>query len=324
MSIELQLFFLVVCILASAAYSGSEIGYYSLSAARVDLEVRQGSRLAKLVQRLQRSETAVLITILIGNNVALELASHFGRGALAGFTWSETKLEIVLTLVLTPILFFFAEALPKDLFRRRPHRLVFLTAPFLATSRVVFWPLERLLRGLSAILEKLFRLEGRVALKNPGREAVLHLLAEGKRSGALPERAEVLAHNALKLRSIPIARAMRPWAEVKTVDLRETPEAEILEVVRSSSYSRLPCVDAEGQVTGYLHQIDVLVKGGDAPLAELRPLPTFPEATPVDRALARLRVAGGRVALVGSPEDPVGIVTLKDLLEEISGDLAAW
>jgi CBS domain containing-hemolysin-like protein len=44
----------------------------------------------------------------------------------------------------------------------------------------------------------------------------------------------------------------------------------------------------------------------------------------VDKALARLRAAGARIALVGDPAGPTGIVTLKDLLEEISGPLAKW
>jgi CBS domain containing-hemolysin-like protein len=46
--------------------------------------------------------------------------------------------------------------------------------------------------------------------------------------------------------------------------------------------------------------------------------------TPVDRALARLRSGGQRLAVVGTSERPEGLVTLKDVLEEISGDLAGW
>jgi CBS domain containing-hemolysin-like protein len=30
------------------------------------------------------------------------------------------------------------------------------------------------------------------------------------------------------------------------------------------------------------------------------------------------------MAVVGQPEAPLGLVTLKDLLEEISGDLGGW
>ena len=42
------------------------------------------------------------------------------------------------------------------------------------------------------------------------------------------------------------------------------------------------------------------------------------------RALAQLRASGQRAALVGAPARPLGLVTIKDILEEISGELARW
>lgn len=314
---------LTLCVLASAIYSGSEIGMYSLSRTRLDIEARQGSWSARVTRRLVSSDTALLITILIGNNVAMELSTHVAGELLPKRAGSGFERELYVALFLTPILFFFGEALPKDLFRQRPHRLVALSAPLLVLSRVLFWPLERLMRGLSFLLERTFGLESEGVARNPGRESVLTFLAEGKRSGVLPEHAEVLAHNALKLRSIPISRAMRPWSDVKVVNLAgdEDPYSR----VARSNFSRLPVLTADGSVAGYLHQLDVLARGpGEAILESLRPLPALPAETPVDRALARLRVSGQRVAVVGSADQPVGIVTLKDLLEEISGDLAAW
>jgi len=314
---------LALCILASAIYSGSEIGLYSLSRARLDLEASKGGWSSRVTRRLVASDTALLITILIGNNVAMELSTRVGGELLPLRAGSGFERELYVAMFLTPLLFFFGEALPKDLFRQRPHRLVALSAPLLVLSRVLFWPLERLLRGLSLVLERFFGLKAEGVVRNPGRESVLTFLAEGKRSGALQERAEVLAHNALKLRSIPISRAMRPWEDVKVVDLArdEDPRA----VVADSNYSRLPVRNEDGSVAGYLHQLDVLAAGPGSPVLEgLRPLPALPADTPVDRALARLRVSGQRVAVVGSADQPLGIVTLKDLLEEISGDLAAW
>ncbi len=87
----------------------------------------------------------------------------------------------------------------------------------------------------------------------------------------------------------------------------------------------MPVTDAEGVVQGYLHQLEVL---GDSdpstPLSHLREVLCLPAGTPVDRALARLRMRGVRMAIVGTPEAPLGLVALTDLLEEISGDLGSW
>jgi len=37
-----------------------------------------------------------------------------------------------------------------------------------------------------------------------------------------------------------------------------------------------------------------------------------------------MRANGQRAALVGPPARPLGLVTLKDIVEEISGELARW
>jgi CBS domain containing-hemolysin-like protein len=110
---------------------------------------------------------------------------------------------------------------------------------------------------------------------------------------------------------------------VETLDLSR-PEEELRFASTRSRYSRMPAV-RDGVVQGYVHQLDVLRAGPDVPVVDsMRPLPVFEPELPVDRALKRLRTTGQRAALVGKPEAPRGLVTLKDLVETISGDLAGW
>jgi CBS domain containing-hemolysin-like protein len=232
--------------------------------------------------------------------------------------------QILLALVLTPVVFFFGEALPKDLFRRRPHALLSITAPFIIVARVVFWPLARVLSFLTALITRALGYEPRLLSVVRGREMVLRFLRESTETGAIVPQAEALARNVLKLRSIPVERAMVPWKNVLVLGT-EAGEAELRRLVAASPYTRLPALDPRGVVVGYLHQLDVLRSGqASSVLEHLRPVITLAPDTPVDRALARLRLAGQRLAVVGSPERPVGLLTLKDLVEEISGDLSGW
>ena len=102
-------------------------------------------------------------------------------------------------------------------------------------------------------------------------------------------------------------------------------QAELYTVLARAPYTRLPVVGERGVLLGYVHQLDVLGAGPGVPVLDhLRPLVELPPHTPVDRALARLRGAGQRLAIVGTRERPEGLLTLKDLVEEISGDLAGW
>jgi CBS domain containing-hemolysin-like protein len=311
-------------LLGSAAYSGSEIAFYSVSRARIDVEARQGIGASRLVRRLLEDDLAFLIVVLIGSCLMLELITWSAEDLLRERHAPGWAIRAVQALVLTPGVFFFADVLPKDLFRRRPHALLSRTAPFVLASRALFWPLERLLFLFTTGLTRLFGLEPRLFSVVRGREAVLRLLSEGAREGAILPHAEQMARNVLKLRSIEVERCMAPWDGVLKLRL-DAPQAELYSAVARSPFTRIPVVDGGGSVCGYVHQLDVLGDGEGTPVLDhLRPLTVLASGTSVDRALAKLRLGGQRLAAVGDLEHPRGLLTLKDLLEEISGDLAGW
>ena len=321
MNLLAETLLLGLCITASFLYSGAEIGFYSLSRVQVELEAGHGSRAAKRVQRLLRDESALLITLLIGNNLVLQLATRLRERIADSSSLGEGARVLAVGAILTPLVFLFGEALPKETFRRRPHHMTYASSAFVLASRILYWPLERVLRGLTAVLERAFGIgRGRVSTAR-GRERLSAYLEEGLRHGALSPRAEVLARNALLLRSIPISRAMVPWSGVLRLR-RGTDPATLYETVRSSRWTRIPVVDEAGHFLGYVHQLDVLSAGPLVPVLDgLRAMPVLPADTPVDRALLRLRGTGQRAAIVGTAQRPQGLVTLKDLVEEISGDL---
>lgn len=320
------LLFLLVIALAlflSGVFSGSESGLYSVSKPRVQLEADEGLRGGRVLRRCLEARSALLVTILIGNNVALEVMTLAAEGWLDLAEASSLQRDLTLSLVLTPGVFLFGELLPKDLFRRRPHVLMRSAAPLLAAARWVFWPLGVLLLALSRSLERLAGLEPERLSQRPRRAEVLSVLAEGRAVGALEPHAEELARNALGLRALSVTRAMLPWETVATLDADEDDEA-LRRAVAASCFTRLP-VTRGGRVEGYVHQLEVLAAGAERPVLEAQEEILFvdPESS-VDRALSRLRHRGRRMAVVGSPEAPLGLVTLKDLLEEISGDLGGW
>ncbi len=333
MSIELALLSFVVLLLLSAIFSGSETGVYSLSRARLESEVRQGSRAARLLSSVLRDDTAILITLLIGNNLMLELATHLAEHQVDGVEglppWAH---EVVITLVLTPLVFLFGELFPKDAFRRRPHLLLGICAPLLSFVRILFLPLSWPLVRLSRVLERMLGVRESEFTRALGREEVFDILEEGTRAGALAPHAEALARNVLIMRETPVSEVMIPWGRVESIDL-DAEEHEVSRAIDASDFTRLPVLSSrsgERRVEGYLYQLDVYraaaAQGGTAAsdvLAALRVLPNLPPDLPVDRALGRLRLSGQRVALVGTPESPLGLATVMDLVTRISSDLGA-
>ncbi len=320
----LDLAVILLCIVGNAVYSGSETALYTVSRLRVDVEARHGKMTARIIQMLLSNDVTQIIVLVLGVNLCVEVLTFHAEGLTVEAGFPAAAQEVLLALVLTPIVFFFGDLLPKDLFRRRPYAFLSITAPLLLASRIVFWPVERVLWLVSTAVTRALRLEPRMLAVVRGREAVLNLLREGTQTGAILPHAEQLARNVLKLRSIEVERAMVPWRNVEWLSSQSSDD-ELFKAVSRSKFTRLPVVDESGRVLGYVHQLDVLGAGPDTRVLDhLRPVIELPAHTPVDRALARLRVGGQRIALVGAREQPLGLLTLKDLVEEISGDLAGW
>ncbi len=316
MSVVLIVCLLLVYLFLSAVFSGSETGIYSVSRAQIDAEARAGHKSARVIRRLLENDSGLLITLLVGNNLMLELLTHTFEGELIPARIAGASREILVATLLTPVVFLFGELVAKDLFHRRPHRFLLLAAPMLAVARVIALPLALPLQGLSLLLERLFRLRRREMTRAFRRQEMLELLSEGTRSGALEPGAEALARNVLALRETPVAKVMVPWDRVRCVDLRAGEDAA-REQVLTSEFTRLPALSEDGTVAGYVHQLDVLGDGG-AVADSLRTIPRIDAVTPVDRALTRLRLSGQRLALVGSEASPEGLVTLMDLVAAIA------
>lgn len=320
--IWLSLLALALLVVLSALFSGSETGFYTCSRMRIDAEAEAGHGSSLWIQRLLKDEAGLLITILIGNNLAIELVTHLadheiGRTGLVSDGWRD----VVVTLALTPVLFFFAELWPKDLFRRRPYTLLGLTVRPMAFFYLLFWPLMIVLRGFGVVVQRVFGVGTEDLYRARGREVVIEVLEESARGGALESRAEALARNALTLSTIPVSEVMTDWASVEKLELGDQ---GLFDAAARAEHSRLP-ISEDGVVLGYVHQLELLSAGPDQdPHRLLHKLATLGPDTSVQAALGRLRVLGKRAALVGEPDQPLGLVSLKDLAERISGDLAGW
>lgn len=322
MTLVLILAALVFVGFLSGLCSGAEIGLYSLSRTQLEAAAAGGSRTARMMRSLITRESWLLATLLVANNVTHQTAAILTDLALAPLGISPRWIELVVALVVTPPMLLFGELLPKDLFRRRPNVLSSWCAPFLYATRIVLAPLAYPLQLFTSGVARLFGFDSGDLARVKGREAVIDLLRE--RESELSPQVERLARNVLDLRSVRVERVMVPWRAVECVQLAQGP-AELRQQLGASPYSRLPAVDARGTVKGYVHQLEVL--GAASPAAaqsHLRPLLELAPDTPLDRALAKLKQTGQRVAVVGDAARPLGLVTLKDLVEEISGELARW
>jgi CBS domain containing-hemolysin-like protein len=320
---------LLLAILLGGLASGSETGVYCLDRVRLRVACEQGDAAARRLERLTRRSEDLVITALVGTNVADYLATACVTALLLRAALSPGAAEVYATLVVTPLILVFGAIIPKDWFRRESNRLL---------SRLS-WPLLVSLRLLQATgLVWVLRTLTHVLLRRmgPGRSAgegellprarTLHLLREGAARGGLTLFQRDLIERVLNLSGVRVRDVMIPRSRAATVP-RDISRVDFLRVARMAHFSRLPVYQSDpARIIGILNVYDVLIDQEERPVAgHIRPPLTLLEDLSVSAALLKLQRARETMAIVQDRAGScVGILTVKDLVEEIVGDLEVW
>ncbi|MEO1236867.1 MAG: CNNM domain-containing protein [Planctomycetota bacterium] len=313
----------------SALYSGMETGAYTINRVRLQVLADRGRRSAVALRRLVDRPATLLATLLIGNN----LANYLGTAGLAvileSMDLSDWQSILLNTLLVTPILFVFGETLPKDTMAAHSDRLMPPLTRVLTLSRWAFTatgvvPLVRLFSA--GVLKLMGQPAGETAF--PPRKRVEMLLREGVGHGILSDDQSAIVDRVLRLGGRRVRQEMVPWAEVIAVGIDEPP-ARLWELADRTSRSRFPVVAAQGGVVGIVDVFDALLHTPETcpPIRELMTgVSTIEADTPLRGALEGFQRDGLGLAVVtdGQAAGPVGLVTTKDLVEPITGELASW
>jgi len=315
-------------VLASALFAGLETGTYVLNKVRLELRIARGNRGAGRLARALSRPQDMLAALLIANN-----ASHYWVTGLAVLLFTEggaRNPEFCTTLVVTPLLFVLGEMVPKNLFRVAGETLTYrlgwivtalmwvcrwtgLSALVAAISRAVLWLMPGEPETPAAALEPRQRLHS--------------FLSEGHAHGVLSEYQSRMAHRVVALRSTMVREVMVPRPEVVSIPVDCTRE-RFVETLSGHNYSRLLVWrGAPGTVVGIVNVYDVLYDADNdaAPAGHVAEPLKLPERMSVAEALLTLQRAHRSIGVVVDDKARfVGIVTIKDLVEEIVGELEEW
>ena len=319
----------IVGLAGSALYSGLETGVYQLNRVRLHLLVHRGDSRAILLNGLVRRPNRVLGTLLIGNNAVNYLASMGITGLLGAVGYSQWAVVLITAIILTPMLFVFGEVLPKDLFRRYTDQLTYRCGRLLwVTQLAVRWTgFGPLIDGISHLLGKALGVSHQnVATIHP-RRVVNQLMKEGIDRGLISDFQSEMIDRVLHPKEHTVEQAMVRWDDVTMVRTGMPIEA-VWSLADRTPHGRLPIVDDSGQLHGTLYVLDLLRQNPDEQtdlLGLARSVTLLKPDTPLRLALLQMRTDHSAMGVVMQPQGkPMGIVTVKDLVEPITGDLMVW
>ena len=318
----------LVLLVMSALFSGSETALTAVSRARMHSLNKQGDARAKRVTALLARRGKLIASILIGNNLVNILAPSLMTSLLirlagdAGVAYA--------TVLMTAVIVVFSEVLPKAYALQNTDRMALNVALPIGVIVRLLSPLAALVQALTDGLFRLFGIDTTHRAGSPVEElrgtVDLHT-SEGR----MYKHERDMLHGILDLSELTVEDVMVHRRSMVLVDAAQPPAAVVAEVL-ASPYTRFPVYrENPDDVIGLLHAKDVLRAlhelQGDATELDItrlaRPAWFVPETTSLREQLNAFRVRRDHLALVVDEYGSImGLVTLEDIIEEIVGDIA--
>jgi len=316
-------------ILLSFLCSGMETGVYSLSRLHLSVAADRDLPGARRLSRLMRRPEDLLITILLGTNAADYLATAAVAALLLRTAVPHQLVELYATLLVTPVILVFGGVLPKNWFRQEADRLMYVLAfPLSVAVRLargvgLIW----LLRAVARAVLRLIQAQGPPEAALLPRARTMRLLQEGAIRGGLSDIQRDLIDRVMRISRTRVSSVMIPLERTARVPA-DIGRDDFLRVARMAHFSRLPVYGDHDsrRIVGIVSVFDVLTDRDQRPIrAHLREPYRLTPTTTVSGALVRMQRARQAMAIVQTRAgDCLGILTIKDLVEEIIGDLEVW
>jgi len=318
-----KLLTLLVLVLLSGIFSGSETALVSLNDSKVNELVSKKVRNAKLLKKLKTNPHKLLITILIGNNIvnifasayaAVAFTEFFGSGGIGAATGIMTFLILVFGEI-TPKSFSHQHAVGVSLFMARPIYLL----------QILLWPFVWFFELIVSLVNKMFG-SGEQLTVTEGE--IVAMLRIGAKEGSIEKTERDIIENVLEFNDIKVEEVMTPRVAIEALD-SEMSLQDAVDFAIKHSHSRLPLY--EGNIDNIVGIISIkeLLKNFDRyssnkKLKNLKlviPL-EVPFSKNIDELFREFQRKHVHIAIVIDEHGgTAGLVSMEDLLEEIVGEI---
>jgi Mg2+/Co2+ transporter CorB len=323
-SLEVLFIALVLLIMASAFFSGSETAMLALNRYRLRHLVKQRHRGAIRANKLLKNPDKLIGVILIGNNFVNVLASALAT-IIAQRLWGEYGV-LIGSVLLTIVLLIFADMTPKTIGAMYPESIAYPSSLILRWLLKPMHPVVWLLSKISITLVRWLGFKPKDSTQHHLSQEELRTLVDESTS-QMPIQRQSMLLNVLDLEKVSVNDVMVPRNEVTGIDLNHDTDTIRTDLL-NSQHTRLPVyTDDLNNVLGILHMRSAakwlqLENPSKAELLQLTQEAYYvPESTPLPTQLINFQKNKKRIAIIVDEYGVViGLVTLEDILEEIVGN----
>lgn len=324
----------LISVFFAALFSGAETGIYRISWLRLRLGVQKKILAYKILSKTVTDKTAFLMTMLIGTNLCNYIATFLVTIFFMKTLHVSQSPELFVTITMAPFLFIFSELIPKNIFFHRSDSLMLFFAPMLLIFKKLFTftGLIPMLNFLSSIFT---HLTSSAALKTTSTSVkpshIKAIIQETHDEGLITPTQSRMIHSIEEIFATNLRSVLTPFGRVDSVNIN-TSRSELLAILKKTSHSRLLVWKSYPEnIIGFINVYETLSTKNDFTRLDdfVEPIMTLHISTNVIEAIRFMQKNQIKIVLVSGKskfhrQKPTGLITMKDLAEEIIGEVAEW
>jgi len=314
----------IFLVILSALISGSEVAFFSLNEDQIDECKSQDLPSSRLVLQLIERPRHLLATILIMNNlvnIAIVTLSTFVTWEIVGEKTSEGPIVLTLTAVITFVILFFGEVLPKNYATQNNLAFSKTTARLLFFFEGIVKPVAFVLIGFTKLIERRVRKKGHNITVDELNQAL-----EMTTGGDTSDEEKGILKGIVNFSTLTVRQVMKSRMDITAVDI-EVDFHELMDKINKSGFSRIPVYNETiDKIEGILYIKDLLAEVDQDEKFQwqklLRPGFFVPENKKVDSLLKNFQDKRVHMAIVVDEYGGTsGLITMEDIIEEIVGEI---
>jgi len=313
-----KILYLIILVILSALFSGTELAFVVANKLKIEVRARKKNLAALSAKYFVNHPQNFFSTILLGNNIVNIAYASLGTVFLqALFGWNEITILIVLSVVIL----FLGEIIPKYLARELADRAVLFTALPLRAVSYLFYPFVKVTSAFSNKIVQTSSIKSDNIYHLFDKEDIKGLVKESEIAGIVDKKDSELINKVIELGDQRVYEAMTPRTEIIGVEITSEIN-EVLSVFIDSGFSKLPVYeDNLDNIKGVILAKD-LFKSPETIKDILREVSFIPETKKSFDVLNDFLEKRNSIAIVVDEHGgTAGIVTIEDILEELFGEI---
>lgn len=320
--VDWELFVALLMVFLSFAFSASETALTSLGRLEAQSIIGAGGVHSRLIQYWLRNPNKVLVTVLVGNNVA-----NIAASSLITF-WATSYYSSFVPYVMGIFTFVFilaAEIVPKLLAKQKATALAPVAMRFLKVVAVILYPVSGAIHFLTHGISKILGLPSSEINMPLSEEEVEQTIEIATQQGGLDRETGMALANLMDFPDLKARDVMTPRGKIKAVSISWS-LSDTINYVIEDGHSRYPVYsDSLDDIVGFLLVKDLLKstqKQNSHWTRAIRRSYYVSELEPLGDILKEMKKWGTHLALVRNETGVVtGLLTFEDLIEEIVGEV---